>query len=507
MEKCRWALGGVLAFALLCSATSSRAAEDKAPPEDKAVADSKAGEVVFEMKEVSLFDQKDGAANSQYPMSGGQSASLSTQPAKEVKAYPKLKSKQPLYGSIVLNRNAQKPGRATKFYFVVDESNPAEEPADGKAAESPADKPAAKKAAQKRYDVLYFDFDHDLDLSNDAAVSPMKDPPKSVGRYMYGPRNTVVFDTISVPLGEDAKANGQTVRVLPLVFSNGTAGQIMFMTASARKGDIRLGKRAYSAMLFSRSGPMGRLDDANTQLILTPVDGPKSTGYSYLNMLGTIREADGEFYRITATPSGDKLTVRVCDGDRGAFELSAGTKEVKPLGMVGILRLKDSMMPIGDLNPVASSERSKTAKYNLPVGDYQPLMLKVDYGDLQVSLRADYTRTAGGASKPVGSIEIRKDKPYVLDFATKPEVNFQAPPKEKTFKPGEVIRLAAVLRIPDKGLLIGGLDDMTKKTGEMRYMGEDGKPVTVPRYASLEPKVVITDSAGKKVAEGTMPFG
>ena len=63
-------------------------------------------------------------------------------------------------------------------------------------------------------------------------------------------------------------------------------------------------------------------------------------------------------------------------------------------------------------------------------------MLTVDYGDLQISLRSDYTPRLGAASKPAGSIEIRKDKPYVLDFATKPEVDFQAPPEGKDLQAG-----------------------------------------------------------------------
>ena len=113
----------------------------------------------------------------------------------------------------------------------------------------------------------------------------------------------------------------------------------------------------------------------------------------------------------------------------------------------------------------------------------------------------------GRASKRAGRIEIRKDKPYVLDFATKPEVHFRAPSEGEIFKPGDQIWLAAVLRIPHKGLMIGGLEDMGKKTGEIKWTAEDGKQMTSPRYASLEPTVVITDSSGKKVAEGTMPFG
>jgi hypothetical protein len=508
MEKCRWAIGGVLALVLLCSATSGPAADEKTPPDQKAVADSKAGdEAVFDMKEIALFDQKEEVAISSNVMYGGQNAIVTTQPAKDVKAYPKLNSKQPLYGSIVFNRMPGNLGSATKFYFVLDESGTTEK-ADEKAAKPDAPKRPINNAPMRHYDRLYFDFNHDLDLTNDAVISPFKDPPKGLERFIASRPNMTVFDTISVPLGEDPKAKESAVRVLPMIVTYGNSGQAMFAAASGRKGEIRVGKRAYSAVLVPRGGMFTHVDSPNTQLTLTPVDGTKSaSSYPWLNTLGAIREADGEFYKLSATPSGDKLTVRPFGGDRGVLELSAGKKDVKPLGMVGILTLDQSMLSLGDLGYPVPAGRAKTATYRLPVGDYRPMMLNVDYGDLQVSLRADYTRNVLGASKQSGSIEIRKDKPYVLDFSAKPEVSFQSPAEGQVFKLGEQVRLAAVLKIPDKGLLIGGLQDMSKKVGEMRWMGEDGKPVTIPRYASLDPTVVITDSAGKKVAEGTMPFG
>ena len=113
MERYRWAIGGVLALVLLGSATSSRATDEKAPPDQKAVADSKAGdEAVFDMKEVSLFDEKDAAITPQ-SLFGGLNTSLSPLPAKEVKAYPKLNSKQPLYGSVTFNRNPKKRGSSS----------------------------------------------------------------------------------------------------------------------------------------------------------------------------------------------------------------------------------------------------------------------------------------------------------------------------------------------------------------------------------------------------------
>jgi hypothetical protein len=523
MEKSRCAMGIVLALVLLCSATSGPAAEEKAAPN---------GEAVFELKEVSLFDEKGGQANWQYPMFGMQEAAVNTQPAKEVKAYPKLNSKQPLYGSIVFSRNPERPRSAVKFYFVLDESKPAKAPAEK--AKKKADEKAAKKDAgtvvgsdgmgnllfmdvvapekitpsKYHYDRLYLDVNHDLDLTNDAVASPMKEAPKEMLRYMGDPQNSVVFDTMRVAVSDGSKADKREITVLPVSISVGPRTILMFMGASARKGEIRLGKKAYSAMLFSRQGVTGRLDGPETQLILTPLDGQKpARSYPWLDMLGTIRQADGEFYRTSATPSGDKLTVRPIGGERGVFELSAGKKGVKPLGMAGILRMENSMLLLGDFGYPPSGERAQTAKFSLPVGDYQALILNVDYGDLQVSLRDDYTRVATPGSKQPGKIEVRKDKPYVLDFSTKPEVFFQSPLQEKTFKPGDAVRLAAMMRLPERGFLIGGLDDMSKKIGETNYSGADGKMVTAPRYASLEPTVVISDSAGKKVAEGTMPFG
>ena len=399
MNKCRWAIGGILALVLLCSAASSPAA-DKPPSDQKAGA-----EAVFDMKEVSLYDGKDSTPISPSALYGGQSAALSTKPAKEVKAYPKLNSKQPLYGSIIFIRDPKKRGAAVRYYFVLDESAPAAK-AEEKAAKPDAGKPAVNNPPKIHYDLLYFDFNRDLDLTNDAAISPMKDPPEGFARFVGGMQDLVVFNTVSVPLGEDPKAKGPAVRVLPVTITYGNAGRMMFMAASARKGEIRLGKHAYSAILVPQSGMLTQLDSPNTQLTLTPVDGSKpASSYPWMNSLSAIRVADGEFYRISATPSGDKLTVRPIVGDRGVFELSAGKKNVKPLGMVGILTLDNSMLVLGDLSYPMPAERAKVAKYSLPVGDYRPMMLMVDYGDLQVNLRTDYTRVFG--ARPIKAARSR----------------------------------------------------------------------------------------------------
>ena len=281
MKKCCWAIGGVLALALLCSAANSPAADEKTPPDEKAVVDSKAGgEAVFDMKEISLYDEKERMAIPKYAMYGGVNAMLTTKPFTEVKAYPKLNSKQPLYGAIALDRNPRKPGSATKFYFVFDESVTSEK-VEEKAPKPDAGKPAARNRPKNRYDRLYFDVNRDLDLTNDAAIAPMKDPPKALQRFTAGPQTTVIFNTIGAPLGEDPKAKGSDG---PCAAGDDALRKLRgstdaFMPASALKGEIRLGQAGLHRVSRPASGMIGRMDRPNTLLTLTPVDGPKPPGF------------------------------------------------------------------------------------------------------------------------------------------------------------------------------------------------------------------------------------
>ena len=169
------------------------------------------------------------------------------------------------------------------------------------------------------------------------------------------------------------------------------------MATSARQGEIRLGKKAYKATLSHANGALGRMDRPTSPLILTPLDGPKQPqSYWWMSTLGTVREADGEFYSISASPTGDRLFVRPYSGDRGVLEVSAGKRDIKEMGLAGILQFKGGMLPLGDMSYPLPVERARVAKYRLPVGDYQPMLLNVDYGRLQVSLRANYNAMARG---------------------------------------------------------------------------------------------------------------
>ena len=62
---------------------------------------------------------------------------------------------------------------------------------------------------------------------------------------------------------------------------------------------------------------------------------------------------------------------------------------------------------------------------------------------------------------------------------------FASPAKNQTFKPGDEIAVNGVLVDPKLNIMIRRLN----------------------AAKSLDPKVTITDSSGKQIAEGPMPFG
>jgi hypothetical protein len=148
----------------------------------------------------------------------------------------------------------------------------------------------------------------------------------------------------------------------------------------------------------------------------------------------------------------------------------------------------------------------------LPVGDYLPSYLTLEYGGLQISLSDNYH--AEGHPRDMGrgrpyTIQIRADKPFVLDFSNKPAVIFASPPIDKPLKLGDEVSVKAVLVDPKLDIMIRRMDDPSKKKKEtVKYrVGKEMKEYTYERPLSLDPTVTITNSAGKKVAEGVMPFG
>lgn len=214
----------------------------------------------------------------------------------------------------------------------------------------------------------------------------------------------------------------------------------------------------------------------------------------------------GRFYTFTATPNGDQLTVRPYTGELGTFRIGPGTRQLEGLAMSGSLEARDRTAAVGELTTDQVS-MAATATCELPVGDYLPTYLRIEFGRLRITVSQNYhsdghpRERAGRAA--VHGIPIRADKPFVLDFSNQPEVMFAAPATNQTLKRGDTLLVKAVLVDAPLDLMIRGLDDATRK----QTKDADGNALGYQRDLSLDPTVTVTRASGEKVAEGVMPFG
>jgi hypothetical protein len=293
--------------------------------------------------------------------------------------------------------------------------------------------------------------------------------------------------------------------------SNGRVYSTMqFVATVAREGRIRIGKQEYDATLAQPHLVSGRFDRPYTSLFLKPVD-PKEAlheeGFAGGMLAGT-HWRDGRLYTTSATPLGDKLSVRPYGGDFGVLTIGAGSRHINTMGLHGSVEsetLTIALTPDGSTR----NQRQENTKYKVPVGDYYPLYLSIDYG--RVSLQVSDNYHADGLPRSWDRprncfIKIRQERPFVLDFSHKPAVVFASPAKDATFKPGDEVSVKAVLVDPACDIMIRGLADTSRKKKET-YKTSDGKEQSYEQPLSLDPIVTITDAAGKNVAQGPMPFG
>ncbi len=527
MNRC-WLVVSPAALVFLALGASVGAAEEKGPKKDAAIEDaaSKAGPAgkspaltgpaVFKLDEVPVFGKEEGAAGSPGRYPGGQYVQCSTQPSKQVKRYPKLNSKKPLYGSVVFDGSFVDPSVGTVFHFVLDQSGDAPLAESGKPEAAKSNSLLAtlaralsgEKPEPVPYDRLYFDINRDLDLTNDRVLKPAKEPPFPPSPY-EGP----IFEDLVVPMDFGPGLGMRPVRLIPRLRVLGPdLAYVEFVPTVARKGKIRIGKEEYTACLSQTQMISGRFDRPLVDLELKPVSGPAPSRRSSFSSIWLCakREFDGRLYTFSATPLGDELTVKPYEGEYGILQVGPGGRAITKLGMLGELVSKDALVSVGKMTLPPPEELPR--EHRLPVGDYTPVRLALDYGRLKVSIQAStlaFSQPADeGEARPpaVYAIRIRKDKPFVFELSGKPAVMFTGPRKNQTFKPGDEVKIEAVLAEPSLGVMIAGLFDASRKRGEIK-IHDGGKEIAMPDYERLDPTVVIRSPAGTQVAEGKMPFG
>jgi hypothetical protein len=438
-------------------------------------------DITVKLRDVSVFEL------GQDELLRGQSGVCTEKPFPDVKAYPKFKSSKPVYGLVMFAGTQGNPNSGRSFYYALDES----------------------EGTGKGYDRLYFDANRDLDLRNDPVLKPQAHAPAAASLKYSNIKQQVLFDYLNVDF-DFGSAGTRPVEMLPR-FTISKYGeeeyfQMNFVRTRACEGEMTIGGTEYRVLLGNTYVVLGPLDNPGSALLLIPKKSGERARWWGSDRLNGIQKAAGRFYTMSTTPTGEQLTAHPYRGELGTFEIGAGGRKLDTLTVSGSLSAKDSAVPVGG-GDTAEGWGKPAPRCEIPVGDYTPSYITVQFGRLSIGISDNYHsdgKPRGRAGRPtVYGISIRKDQPFVMDFINKPDVLFASPAKDLRLKAGDELKVKAVLVDPKLDIMIRGLADTTRK----QTNDANGKPLGYERNLSLDPTVIITRANGKKVAEGVMPFG
>jgi len=211
-----------------------------------------------------------------------------------------------------------------------------------------------------------------------------------------------------------------------------------------------------------------------------------------------------KFFEFMLVEDGKKIAGRPYKGELGTIKVGKGGRDLEKAEFSGSVHQAGYVSaPIGTIE---NRQTGKVPDCRIPVGDYTAYYVSVKYDDLAISISNNYHTNAKGQSKGkdvVYGMNVREDKPYVLDFSNRPMVVFDQPPMSETsFSRGQEIKFAALMIDPKLDIMIRRLNDESVQVEQETSSGQKYK-----RSKSLDPKVVIARAGGEIVAEGVMPFG
>ena len=133
----------------------------------------------------------------------------------------------------------------------------------------------------------------------------------------------------------------------------------------------------------------GRYDTPYTGLLLR--SNGKATGEHWwgADQLNAMRVVDGTYYTTSATPPGDKLTVKPYKGAMGVFKIGPGDRDIDTLTIQGSLQTKHTVLGIGT-SALFGKANLPVKECRLPVGDYLPNYVTIQYGTLRLGISNNY---------------------------------------------------------------------------------------------------------------------
>jgi len=451
-------------------------------------------------------------------------------------AYPAFNSEKPLYGVMWVDSEFGNLQSGTPYHFALDESG----------------------GTGTGHDRLYIDLDGDRDLSNASPVMPMRDVPDGALAEGDWIQHQVCFDCLTFSSGSEAEVC--SVQAIPRLTGNKSGYSVLtFTPTQAFRGEIEIAHQQYEAVM-ANIYPLGtRWDRPGTFLELRPKsNNARRPTWLYADRLMALHKIAGIYWRLSTTPSGGRLFVERYTGEFGTFQVGPKGWFDGGAESAGTLIAKDKAVAIGRDDTRSDAWWVKGCE--IPVGDYLPAMLSIRRGLLAIDISDNYHADGlprGRTSELTYALKVRKDQSCVLDFSDKPEILFASPARDARLKPGDELRVMAVLVDPKLDVMIRGLSMKKHEPlspmiltvmaiiavgpsaiwllagkGRRRhrclpflsiagivllagYLGglRAFNKILYPErdsmnsYDKLTPSVAIFRADGKRVAEGVMPFG
>lgn len=255
----------------------------------------------------------------------------------------------------------------------------------------------SKKKAQAfktvPYDRLYFDFDHDGDLTDEKVIEAESTRTANSGNYV-----ATSFSRIDVPIEIDSEKLDYAFTLRVTAYNSGSHGYVSgsVNAAAYREGEITLDGKKHKLLLVDFNSN-GRFDDASKidtsirmsdqrvysrygdRLYLDPdVDTGARSPYDvttgdHLHEVGKLICLGGRFYDLSITPAGDKLTLEPSKAAIGYVSNPAKDFCAVVYGDQGIVRIR-------------SDESGKAA---LPVGSWKLKNYTLDRTGFDQEKKAD----------------------------------------------------------------------------------------------------------------------
>jgi len=393
------------------------------------------GETVVALEEVSAFSVPDAI---HWDFVAGQGVECTEQTDPNVTAYPAFVSAQPLFGRVHLPREFHRGLNGRWYYFALDESS----------------------GTGRGYDRLYFDLNGNLDLTDDGTVGIWDDAPAEALARSSALQRQVCFDCLSIPLPFGAEAT-RPLEVMPrlVVYEDGDR-YLTFVTTRAFRGETTIARKHFDVWLGHNRRISGWFDRPSTAVHLVREGDFDRREEMSANWLMEWRRIGGVDYYLSATPSGDRLTIRRYRGPYGTLKVSAGGRPLGRARTSGALYSGEALFWIGG-RLKRSGQRKAVSSVRVPVGDYAA-GLEIYLGDLHLStganIHADGRRDARFNDSPVLGVKIREDKPFVFDLSAPPEVLFASPVEKQHIARGQELRVEAVLLDPKLDLMVTDLE-------------------------------------------------